>query len=290
MLLVGPFAERLSLAESRRRRLRVRAFLTTLSTRPTSSSIKGDRARPARPCALAVRWSIVPYGHDQPDNAMRVSKLGISETIGRQQYTADAGRDRAEAAHRQRRRAGTGGPDRRHRLAARTARPRPPTPSNASSATGPACADLRSEPLPHGYHPGMRSARLLLVVAIGVLLPAATYVHGQQHLTYPPTEKGTVVDDYFGTKVPDPYRWMEDLDSKAVADWVKAENTVTVRVSRQAAAARRSEEAHHRDVELPEGQHAVHRRRTNLLSQELRAAEAVAALRPHDRSTHRRLS
>ena len=60
-----------------------------------------------------------------------------------------------------------------------------------------------------------------------MLLPAATYVHGQQHLTYPPSEKGTVVDDYFGTKVPDPYRWMEDLDSKAVADWVKAENTVT---------------------------------------------------------------
>src|SRR6476660_9192906 len=75
----------------------------------------------------------------------------------------------------------------------------------------------------------MRSIRLLLVVAIAVLLPAATYVRGQQHLTYPPSEKGTVVDDYFGTKVADPYRWMEDLDSKAVADWIAAQNAVTFR-------------------------------------------------------------
>jgi prolyl oligopeptidase len=46
-------------------------------------------------------------------------------------------------------------------------------------------------------------------------------------LKYPQTQKGTVVDDYAGVKVPDAYRWMEALDAKEVADWVAAENSVT---------------------------------------------------------------
>jgi prolyl oligopeptidase len=46
-------------------------------------------------------------------------------------------------------------------------------------------------------------------------------------IAYPATAKGDVVDDYFGTKVADPYRWMEDLDSPAVAAWIAAQNKVT---------------------------------------------------------------
>ncbi|HTT41599.1 MAG TPA: hypothetical protein VMG33_00925, partial [Steroidobacteraceae bacterium] len=34
-------------------------------------------------------------------------------------------------------------------------------------------------------------------------------------------------DDYFGTKVPDPYRWMEDLDSPQVKQWVLSENALS---------------------------------------------------------------
>ncbi|HSP63886.1 MAG TPA: prolyl oligopeptidase family serine peptidase, partial [Pyrinomonadaceae bacterium] len=50
---------------------------------------------------------------------------------------------------------------------------------------------------------------------------------GGPRLSYPETKKGEVVDDYFGTKVADPYRWLEDDNAPEVAAWVAAENKVT---------------------------------------------------------------
>lgn len=44
---------------------------------------------------------------------------------------------------------------------------------------------------------------------------------------YPETRKVDTVDEYFGTRVPDPYRWLENDTSQAVARWVKAQNKVT---------------------------------------------------------------
>lgn len=46
-------------------------------------------------------------------------------------------------------------------------------------------------------------------------------------LKYPVTNKGEVVDTYFGVDVADPYRWLEDDRSEETAAWVKAENEVT---------------------------------------------------------------
>jgi len=46
-------------------------------------------------------------------------------------------------------------------------------------------------------------------------------------VNYPVTKKGEVVDDYFGTKVEDPYRWLEDDLSLETGEWVKSQNEVT---------------------------------------------------------------
>jgi len=74
----------------------------------------------------------------------------------------------------------------------------------------------------------MRTIRILILLSILGTGSAASVVLAQRP-AYPPTSKGDVTDDYFGVKVPDPYRWMEDLDSKAVADWIAAQNAVTFR-------------------------------------------------------------
>src|SRR3954471_13686175 len=69
--------------------------------------------------------------------------------------------------------------------------------------------------------------RLILVLLVAVTLIPTGALLLAQRLAYPPTLKGDVSDDYFGTRVADPYRWMEDLDSKAVADWIAAQNALT---------------------------------------------------------------
>jgi prolyl oligopeptidase len=46
-------------------------------------------------------------------------------------------------------------------------------------------------------------------------------------MIYPPSRKGEDKDDYGGITIADPYRWMEDLDSTEVAEWVAQQNAVT---------------------------------------------------------------
>ena len=46
-------------------------------------------------------------------------------------------------------------------------------------------------------------------------------------LNYPETRKSDQIDDYFGVKVPDPYRWLEDENSAETKAWVEAENKIT---------------------------------------------------------------
>ncbi len=45
-------------------------------------------------------------------------------------------------------------------------------------------------------------------------------------LSYPATRSVDQTDDYHGTRVADPYRWLEDLDAPETASWVAAQNAV----------------------------------------------------------------
>src|SRR5437660_2318958 len=69
---------------------------------------------------------------------------------------------------------------------------------------------------------------LTLSISIAPLLRVAAAHDGDiPKLAYPETKRGEVVDIYFGTKVPDAYRWLEDDNAPEVASWVEAENKVT---------------------------------------------------------------
>jgi len=70
----------------------------------------------------------------------------------------------------------------------------------------------------------IKPSRILSTVC---LLGCATLAAQRGSLSYPSARKVDVVDTYFGTRVADPYRWMEDLNAPDVKQWVDAENAVT---------------------------------------------------------------
>jgi prolyl oligopeptidase len=67
--------------------------------------------------------------------------------------------------------------------------------------------------------------QLLTIIVMAILISCNGPV--KKKFEYPVTKKGDVIDTYFGTKVPDPYRWLEDDKSAETAGWVKEQNKVT---------------------------------------------------------------
>ena len=67
--------------------------------------------------------------------------------------------------------------------------------------------------------------QILTIIVMAILISCNGPV--KKKIVYPVTKKGDVVDSYFGTKVHDPYRWLEDDKSEETAAWVKEQNKVT---------------------------------------------------------------
>ena len=68
--------------------------------------------------------------------------------------------------------------------------------------------------------------RILFVTILGSLIGQLTALAQSPPGPYrlPPTPAHDVIDAYFGTKVVDPYRYLENLDDPKVATWMKAQN------------------------------------------------------------------
>ena len=64
------------------------------------------------------------------------------------------------------------------------------------------------------------------IVLMSMVMMSASLMQAQ-HLQYPKAAKDGTVDEYFGEKVSDPYRWLENDTSAQTAAWVEAENKVT---------------------------------------------------------------
>ena len=70
----------------------------------------------------------------------------------------------------------------------------------------------------------MNSRQITLALLAAAVLPLSASAQGQ---AYPNTRKVDQVDVYFGEKVADPYRWLEEENAAETAKWVEEQNKVT---------------------------------------------------------------
>ncbi len=68
------------------------------------------------------------------------------------------------------------------------------------------------------------------VVSVLILCIISFSINAQSEkkkMTYPQSRKSNETDNYFGTSIADPYRWLEDDKSEEMAKWVESQNQLT---------------------------------------------------------------
>lgn len=79
-----------------------------------------------------------------------------------------------------------------------------------------------------GAFPGVLRSLFMKQIPVLFILSLLLCMSSCNHaLKYPVTKKVDTIDNYFGVKVADPYRWLENDTSYATAEWVKEQNIVT---------------------------------------------------------------
>jgi prolyl oligopeptidase len=73
----------------------------------------------------------------------------------------------------------------------------------------------------------MKTLNSSLFLALIIIISCSRKEVEKESLIYPVSKKVDTVDVYFGTSVPDPYRWLENDSARETAEWVSAQNEVT---------------------------------------------------------------
>ncbi len=73
----------------------------------------------------------------------------------------------------------------------------------------------------------MKKITLILAISFVNIGNKLTAQNKMINNIYPETKKGNVVDDYFGTKISDPYQWLENDTAIDVISWVDEQNKTT---------------------------------------------------------------
>ncbi len=75
----------------------------------------------------------------------------------------------------------------------------------------------------------MKRLTLFAAVFFVAFSVSPSALQAKEKFSYPKAPTSKQIDDYFGTKVPDPYRPLENPDAPATRKWIEAENALTFR-------------------------------------------------------------